>query len=325
MKNVLTAIGVATTAAFAMTAVGGDCAGSKAMNYTAGGSCSGQQETVALAAMSNANDIVDTAVSAGMFETLVAAVQAADLVEVLKGDGPFTVFAPTDEAFGDLNQDTLQSLLRPENRGVLQSILTYHVVPGRFYAKDVVDLNGAKTAAQQRVDFGRNAEGGVTVDGANIIKADIECTNGVIHVIDRVIMPSTDNIVATAASAGSFNTLAAALDAAGLVSTLQNDGPFTVFAPTDEAFSKIPQRQLNGLLEPQNRSMLQSVLKYHVVSGRVYAEQAVAVKRARSLEGAKLRFSIKDGSVMVNNAKVIATDIETSNGVIHVIDTVLLP
>lgn len=128
-------------------------------------------------------DIVDTAVSAGSFKTLVAAVQAAGLVETLKGDGPFTVFAPTDEAFAKIPKEVLGDLLKPENKAKLQSILTYHVVGGKVVAGDVLKLGEATTVE------GSPAKFGLTIGGANIIKTDIKCSNGVIHVIDAVIMP----------------------------------------------------------------------------------------------------------------------------------------
>jgi transforming growth factor-beta-induced protein len=133
-------------------------------------------------------DIVDTAVGADAFSTLVAAVKAAGLVETLKGDGPFTVFAPTNEAFAKLPEGTVESLLKPENKDKLVAVLTYHVVPGKVMAADVVKLKNAKTVQGGEVDI-VVADGKVKVDNANVVKTDIECSNGVIHVIDAVILP----------------------------------------------------------------------------------------------------------------------------------------
>jgi uncharacterized surface protein with fasciclin (FAS1) repeats len=144
--------------------------------------------TSALAGGAPKKDIVDTAVAAGSFKTLAAALGAAGLVETLKGEGPFTVFAPTDAAFAKLPAGTVESLLEPANRAKLQAILTYHVVPGAVMASDVVKLTGAKTVNGQSVTI-RVAGGAVTVDGANVIKTDIATSNGVIHVIDSVILP----------------------------------------------------------------------------------------------------------------------------------------
>jgi len=133
-------------------------------------------------------DIVDTAVAAGNFKTLAAALGAGGLVETLKGKGPFTVFAPTDEAFGKLPKGTVEDLLKPENKAKLVKILTYHVVPGKVTAADVVKLSSAKTVEGSEVKIAA-ADGKVRVDGANVVKTDIAASNGVIHVIDAVILP----------------------------------------------------------------------------------------------------------------------------------------
>lgn len=135
-----------------------------------------------------AADIVDTAVAAGSFKTLVAAVQAAGLVDTLKGPGPFTVFAPTDEAFAKLPAGTVESLLKPENKAKLAGILTYHVVPGKVMAADVVKVESAKTVNGQSLNV-KSSKAGVMVNNANVVKTDIETSNGVIHVIDTVVMP----------------------------------------------------------------------------------------------------------------------------------------
>ncbi len=135
----------------------------------------------------HSKDIVDTAVSAGSFTTLVAAVQAAGLVETLKGEGPFTVFAPTDEAFAALPEGTVETLLKPENKDQLTAILTYHVVQGKVMSTDLSDNMMAPTV--QGGDLTIMTEGGVTVNGASVISADVMASNGVIHVIDQVILP----------------------------------------------------------------------------------------------------------------------------------------
>lgn len=133
-------------------------------------------------------DIVDTAVAAGSFQTLAAALEAAGLVETLKGDGPFTVFAPTDEAFAKLPPGTVESLLKPENKAKLTAILTYHVVPGNVGSAEVVKMKSAKTVNGQSVKIGAGRSG-VMIDGAKVVQADVAATNGVIHVIDTVILP----------------------------------------------------------------------------------------------------------------------------------------
>jgi uncharacterized surface protein with fasciclin (FAS1) repeats len=269
-------------------------------------------------------NIVETAVEAGSFKTLAAALGAADLVGAVSGTGPFTVFAPTDDAFKKLPAGTVETLLKPENKGKLQAILKYHVVPGKVMAADVVKVNGAVSLNGQRIDV-KVAGGKVSVDSANVVKTDIACTNGVIHVIDSVILPATDAIPAVADKAGNFKTLLAAVKAAGLVETLSGEGPFTVFAPTDEAFAKIPAATLADLLKPENKGKLASILKYHVVAGRVYSEAAVAAKSAATVQGASVKISTNDKGAFVNDAKILATDIDASNGVIHVIDAVIMP
>jgi uncharacterized surface protein with fasciclin (FAS1) repeats len=136
--------------------------------------------------------------------------------------------------------------------------------------------------------------------------------------------PAKD-IVDTAVGAGKFNTLVAAVKAAGLVEVLKGDGPFTVFAPTDEAFAKLGEDTIKDLLKPENKEKLVSILTYHVVSGKVMAADVVGIKKAETVQGNSLKVKVKDGTVHIDNAKVVATDIEAKNGVIHVIDTVVIP
>ena len=269
-------------------------------------------------------DIVDTAVGAGSFKTLVAAVQAAGLVDTLKGPGPFTVFAPTDEAFAKLPEGTIANLLKPENKAQLQAILTYHVVPGKVDAAHVVKLPLAKTVQGQSVAIDAS-DAGVKVGAANVVKTDIGTSNGIIHVIDSVLLPADKDIVDTAVGNEAFSTLVAAVKAAGLVETLKGEGPFTVFAPTNEAFAKLPAGTVESLLKPENKDKLTAVLTYHVVPGRVLSTDVVKVSSAKSVNGKPISVNVTDKGVKVDGASVVATDIETANGVIHVIDSVILP
>jgi len=266
-------------------------------------------------------DIVDIAVEDGRFTTLVAAVQAAGLVETLKSEGPFTVFAPTDEAFAKLPEGTLEALLKPENKQQLTDILLYHVLPGKVMASEVKDGLIADTALGTSVFF-KVDMGKAYINEAQIIITDIEASNGVIHVIDAVILPKD---IVDAAVFNKFNTLVAAVQAAGLVETLKSEGPFTVFAPTDEAFAKLPAGTLESLLKPANKRQLTDILLYHVVPGRVLAEDVVKLERAETVLGKPVTIKVQDGKVFVNEAQVVLTDIKTTNGVIHVIDTVILP
>jgi len=270
-----------------------------------------------------AGDIVETAVADGRFTTLAAALGAAGLVDTLKGEGPFTVFAPTDDAFAKLPAGTLDELLKPENKQKLTDILLYHVVSGKVMAADVVTLTEAETVLGQKVTV-KVDMGKVYINEAQVIITDVKASNGVIHVIDTVLLPKSD-IVETAIADGRFTTLAAALGAAGLVETLKGEGPFTVFAPTDEAFAKLPAGTIDSLLKPENKQQLTDILLYHVVSGQVLAADVVTLSEAETVLGQKVMIKVMDGKVYINDAQVIITDILTSNGVIHVIDTVLLP
>ena len=279
-----------------------------------------------------AKDIVDTAVADGRFTTLVAAVQAAGLVDALKGEGPLTVFAPTDDAFAKLPAGTLDSLLLPENKQALTDILLYHVVDGKAMASDVAGLSAVTTLLGKDVAIKQDM-GNVYANDAQIIITDIETSNGVIHVIDSVLLPPAEeaamdkmDIVDTAVADGRFTTLAAALQAAGLVETLKGEGPFTVFAPTDDAFAALPAGTLDSLLLPENKQQLTDILLYHVVSGKVMASDVVNLTSAPTVLGKDVTIKVQDGKVYLNDTvQVIITDIETSNGVIHVIDAVLLP
>lgn len=271
-------------------------------------------------------DIVDTAVADGRFGTLVAAVQAAGLVDALKGEGPLTVFAPTDDAFAMLPEGTVETLLKAENLEQLKSILLYHVVGGKLMASDVTSMTAAESLEGSEIAF-KVDMGNAYANEAKIIITDIETSNGVIHVIDAVLLPPAklSDIVDTAVADGRFKTLAAALGAAGLVETLKGEGPFTVFAPTDDAFAKLPAGTVETLLKPENLEQLKSILLYHVVSGKVLADQVVTLESADTVLGKPVTIKVMDGKVYVNDSQVVLTDVLAANGVIHVIDSVLLP
>ncbi len=286
-------------------------------------------------------NIVETAVAAGDFTTLVAAVQAAGLVETLQGEGPFTVFAPTDAAFAALPAGTVEALLQ-DPTGALKDILLFHVVSGEIKAVDVLNSIGGSvaTVGGQSADLSVS-ETRVLLANAGFVATDIQTSNGIIHVIDAVMMPPAPaepsppsaeepaplpNIVEAAVGAGNFTTLVAAVEAAGLAETLQGDGPFTVFAPTDDAFAALPAGAVEGLLADPDKA-LRNVLLYHVLSGKVLASDVLALDNSAvtTTNGDYVVVRVNDGTVKINDATVIVTDIETSNGVIHVIDSVLTP
>jgi uncharacterized surface protein with fasciclin (FAS1) repeats len=278
-------------------------------------------------------------VSAGSFNTLVTAVQAAGLEEALRGEGPFTVFAPTDEAFAAVPGETLQALLAdPE---ALSQVLLYHVLSGQVLAESVTDGLSVETLQGAPVAFAI-MDGKPMINDANIVATDILATNGVIHVIDQVILPPAEtasadatpaaaeepamaemDIVDTAAAAGNFTTLLAAAEAAGLVDALRGEGPLTVFAPTDEAFAKLPAGTLESLLaDPE---ALADILLYHVAEGKLNAKRVVQRGFVPTLLGRPLTVTAMGDKVRINEANVVAADIEASNGIIHVVDTVLVP
>jgi uncharacterized surface protein with fasciclin (FAS1) repeats len=293
-------------------------AGSGGKSVAQGGSDSqsggGGADAGAGGAQTDAKDIVDTALAAGSFTQLAEALTAAGLVDALKGEGPFTVFAPTDEAF-DAFEEENPGVLAGLSKAELGAVLKYHVVAGAAVEsgdlKDeqvFVTLNGSPVLI--------DTTGGVKVSDAKVTAADVTASNGVIHVIDKIILPPADDIVATAIAAGTFETLAGALTAADLVTTLQGDGPFTVFAPTDAAFEK--------LAAVPEGDALKDVLLYHVVSGAVGSGDLSAGEVSTLLKDKSLTVSLT-GGVKINDAKVTTANIITKNGVIHVVDTVLVP
>jgi len=265
-------------------------------------------------------DIVDIAVADGRFETLVAAVQAAGLVEALKGEGPLTVFAPTDDAFAALPEGTVEALLG--DIPALTNILLYHVLDGKYMASDVVGMSQAMSLQGQYVAFSSEMDK-VRIDNAHIVLTDIEASNGVIHVIDAVILPEGRDIVDIAIEDGRFTTLVTAVQAASLVDALKGEGPLTVFAPTDDAFNALPDGTIEALLN--DIPALTNILLYHVVEGKVMAADVIGLSEVETLLGESIGITLEDGKVMIGEVQVIITDIEAANGVIHVIDAVLLP
>jgi uncharacterized surface protein with fasciclin (FAS1) repeats len=266
-------------------------------------------------------DIVGRAAGARTFNTLLAAAQAAGLVDALKGPGPLTVFAPTDAAFAKLGSRTISLLLA--NPELLQKVLLYHVVSGKVMAADVVGLSSATSLQGSSINIAVSG-GKVVLNGNSTVTAtDIGATNGVIHVIDTVILPPLD-VLDVATLNGNFTTLVAAVKAAGLEGALRGAGPYTVFAPTDAAFRKLPAGTVDALLK--DPAALSNILLYHVVSGKVMAADVVGLSSATSLQGSNISIAVSGGKVRLNgNSTVTATDIGASNGVIHVIDTVILP
>ena len=286
-----------------------------------------------------ASNIVETALAAGTFNTLAAALEATELVSVLADENAtFTVFAPTDDAFDVLGQDTIDALLAdPET---LRDILLYHVVAGQ-----VVDASTAIGLAGSSVEMANGDSTALSLDAGRLLvnssvvtATDINASNGIIHVIDAVLMPPADetepqpeeqplmSIYDTAIAAANFQTLATALQVTGL------DGPlagghetYTVFAPTDDAFALLGSDTINALVaDPET---LKNILLYHLIDGAVDADTAISLagSQVHMANGDPASLSLRGGELFINDAQVIMTDIQATNGVIHVIDSVLMP
>jgi len=268
--------------------------------------------------------ILGRAAGSGKAGTFVAAVVLADLVPLLKNDGNLTVLVPTDEAFAKLPAATRQALLSPGGTEKLQAILKYHVLHGRVLAKQLAGESRPKSVTGERWTVAAN-DRGIAINNATVVEADVLARNGVIHFIDTVLAPPAADLLGVAEKAGSFKVLLEALEAAGLDDILRRDGPFTVFAPTDEAFGALGKGTLGSLLDKSNRGKLREILKYHVVAGRVTARDAVVAGEAKTLQGGLVTVSIKGGKLTLGSSTALATDLAASNGIIHVIDSVLIP
>lgn len=284
----------------------------------------------AIPAFAADQDIVEIAAENPSFSILVSALQKADLVGALQGDGPFTVFAPTDAAFiallGALDISAEQLLAQPD----LAKVLLYHVVSGKVMSTDLSDGMMAPTVNGESLTVDLSM--GVKINDSSVVTADIEASNGVIHVIDKVLVPSNfklvleeeKDIVDIALGNEDFSMLVSLLKQADLVGALQGEGPFTVFAPTNDAFADLLAALNISASDLMTQPALKDVLLYHVVSGKVMSTDLSDGLVAPTLNGETIVFDLSNG-VKVNKSNVISADIEASNGVIHVVDSVLVP
>lgn len=288
------------------------------------------------------NSIVDIAVADGRFTTLVAAVVAADLADTLSG-GEWTVFAPTDDAFAKLGLDAT-NIADAFTKAELTDILLYHTLKGEVFSDKAIASVGDVTMANGQKAGLKVADGALYVnDDSKVIIADIAASNGAVHVVDTVIlgpwpkvadsndMSSTGttgsgaaSIVDIAIADGRFDTLVAAVVAAGLAETL-SDGSWTVFAPTDAAFAKLGLDESN-IADAFTKAELTDILLYHVLSGEVFSDKAKAlVGDVTMANGQTAGLKVADGALFVNDdSRVIIADIAAENGAIHVVDTVIL-
>jgi transforming growth factor-beta-induced protein len=273
------------------------------------------------------DSIVEIAVSNPDFSILVAALTKADLVEVLEGDGPFTVFAPTNDAFAALLDDLGVSSLDELSAEALTPILLNHVVVGSVRSTDLetgyVPSANASGPGETNIDLYIEVGSGVTINGSvSVTQADIIASNGVIHVVDEVILPT--DIVDIAVANDNFTTLVGALSDADLVETLQGEGPFTVFAPTNAAFEEIAE-VVAGLTVEQ----LSDILQYHVVAGANVRSSALTNGQVVETLTGTITINISGNTVTITDeteatATVVLADVQGTNGVVHVIDKVLL-
>jgi len=260
--------------------------------------------------------------------TLVTALKTAGLVDTLSGKGPFTVFAPGNAAFKALPNATLKYLLH--DKVALTKVLEYHVASGSVLSSALKNGEQIKTLEGADVNVTitkKDNKTTVMINKATVTTADVKATNGVVHIINQVLTPpgfSVPTIPAVATAAG-LKTLVAAVGAAKLGDILSGAGPFTVFAPTDDAFKALPKGVLDALLLPANIKDLVKILEYHVVSGEVAAADLKNGEHVKTLEGQDVNVTISDSTVTIDKAKVTKADVYAGNGIVHVIDAVMLP
>jgi len=274
--------------------------------------------------------VVDIAIDNPSFSSLVDAVLKAELAETLSGDGPFTVFAPSDEAFEDLFSTLQVAGIEDLTKEDLVPILQYHVVSGNVLSSDLSSGNVTTIGGK---DIGVEVGSSVTINGnANVVATDVQGTNGVVHVIDKVLLPENapKNIVETAMADEQFSILVDALSKADLVSTLEGDGPFTVFAPTNTAFENLLNELEANSLDDLSVNQLTSILLYHVkdaqvMSGDLTNGYTTMLSTGPDSYNNTLLVNTDEGVTLNGSSTVTSADIETTNGVIHVIDEVLLP
>ncbi len=296
--------------------------------------CGGSDDPAPAPAPVPTKNVVELAQGTADLSILVEAVVAAGLAPTLSGSGPFTVFAPTNAAFAAALTElglTKAELLAPANKPLLTQILTYHVVSGKVLKAQVPV--GAPITTLQGESFTVDPSLAITdqrARKANITATDIVATNGVVHLIDKVILPTNKNVVQVAQGNPDFSVLVEAVVAAGLAPTLSGTGPFTVFAPTNAAFTAaLTELGLTKaqLLDPINKALLTKILTYHVVSGKVLKAQVPVGAPITTLQTET--FTV-DATLTITDqrgrkAKITATDIAATNGVVHVIDKVILP
>ncbi|MFW5742250.1 MAG: fasciclin domain-containing protein [Spirochaetota bacterium] len=271
---------------------------------------------------------IETARDEGDLSAFLDAVEAADLSGVLRGAGPITVFAPTDRAFDLLPEGVLDALLA--DRDALREILRYHIVPAAVRTDQIDAVHEELTLQGEPLSLAwRN--GTIHANHAALIRPDLETSNGVMHVIDQVLIPPSidlarllaDDLYETIAAHERLTTLARAIREAGIEDTFASEGPFTVFAPSDAAFEKLPPGALPSLLS--DASALARTLRYHVAREELYAGDLNRIASSMTLADHPVAVTLEGATVYVNDSRLGETDIQAKNGVVHLVDTVLLP
>lgn len=273
---------------------------------------------VADAALLPPQTIYETLRNDGRFKTLVKALDDTGLADALKARGSFTIFAPTDDAFAKLPASTLDVLKKDTAR--LKSVLQFHIVQGVLKQEDLGKLTGITTMMGKPLSLAMQDDV-LLVNSAQVVQGDQLTTNGLIHVVDRVLFPP-QNLYETIQTDPRLTTLLKAVDTAGLQETLKARGPFTLFAPSEEAFAALPPGELNRLL--LNPAILRNTLLYHIINGRQLAADLTPLKSVTTQQGALITITVKDGKLYYADAEIIFTDIAAENGVIHIINKVIL-
>ncbi|AKB79067.1 hypothetical protein MSHOH_2584 [Methanosarcina horonobensis HB-1 = JCM 15518] len=259
------------------------------------------------------------------FVIIAGAFNNSSLINVLTGNETHTVFLPTDQAFENMSEGTLEELTA--DPAALEQVLLYHVTNGTLMSEDLANVSNITTLQGSQLPVNATEEG-IFVGNAKVIQANVTADNGVVHVIDTVLIPPEsplegNDIIETATQEGNFTTLLLAFGAANLTDTLKGEGPFTLFAPTDEAFSALPNGTIEALLN--DTDALNNVLLYHVANESLMAENLTNVSNITTLQGSELPVNVTEEGVFIGNAQVTVQDINASNGVIHAIDAVLIP
>jgi uncharacterized surface protein with fasciclin (FAS1) repeats len=267
--------------------------------------------------------IVEALRSSKGLRSFAKLVDAAGMATVLEAEGPFTVLVPTEAAFANLGEGAFDRLVEQQDRDRLRTIVSNHILRGGLGAADLADRSGVRSLADRRLAV-EHKFGVLTVGRAAIKAANIPATNGIIHTISGVLQPVESDLMTVAGKVGPYATLIELIESAGLRDSLAGKGPYSLFAPTNRAFERLPAGTLDRLRDPAHRKELIELLRRHIVPGRIYAEDALRAGRLTNLNGEVLSFRLMDGRETLAGAHVYETNVDAGNGVLHAIDRVLV-